>query len=113
MAKVKVDKVEKKAPKIEKTPKIKKLKVKLVITAPEGTSVKETKFLSVVTSDADKKKRAWLRGSTLGLTEVIPGNKILKSVSDEDATKKHLGKTRMIGRVTQEELNDIITKFFS
>jgi len=108
-------KVEKasKAAKVEKTPKEpKKPKIKLVIAAPKGVSVKETKFLSVATSDANKKKRAWLRGSMLGLTEVI-SNKVLKAVSEDDATKKHLGKTRMMGKVTQEELNEIITKFFA
>lgn len=90
--------------------KEKKRKVKLVINAPSTVTIKTTKFVTIA-SNADKK--LWMRGSTVGLTSEVDV-KTLKKVSEEDAKKNHLGKTKMIGRVSsQEELDGIVTKFFS
>lgn len=95
-----------KAVKVPKT-----LKAKLKVSPPKGVTVKETKFLTVASID---KKRIWVRGSAVGLTEKLSGIKGFKYVTAEEAKKSHLGKTRMLGKVsTQAELDDIVKRFFA
>lgn len=90
---------------------VKVLKVKLKVSAPKGVTIKETKFLTVASID---KKRMWIRGSAVGLTEKLSGVKGFKYITTEEAKKSHLGKTRMLGKVsTQEELDEVVKKFFA
>ena len=99
----------------EKVTKVKKEKVarikkeKLVLKAT-GAEVKETKFVSTAKKG---EKRMWIRGSAVGLTVKISGLNNFKAVSEEEAKKGHLGKTRMLGKVsTQEELDEVVAKYF-
>jgi outer membrane biosynthesis protein TonB len=90
---------------------VREKKPTLKVNAPKGVTVEETKYLTVASVD---KKRMWIRGSTVGLTEKISGFKSFKAVSEEDAKKNHLGKTRMLGKVaSQDELNEVVKKFFA
>lgn len=94
----------------QKPDKPKEKKVPLKVKAPKGVDVKETKYVITATKD---EKRMWMRGSSVGLTHKVSGLKGFKQISVEDAKKNHLGKTRMIGKVaTQEELDELLTKFF-
>jgi hypothetical protein len=122
--KVKKEKKEKvaKEPKIPKAPKEKvakepktpKKKLIYKISAPKGVTVEESTFITVASLDADKKKRIWVRGSTVGLTEKVSGLKGFKSISEDEAKKAHLGRTRMIGKISsQEDLNELVKKFFA
>lgn len=103
---VKKDKKEKAdAPK----PRVKKEPLK--IKAPKGVTVNETKY--VVTAEKDD-KRMWVRGASVGLTHKVTGLKGFKAVTEEEAKKNHLGKTRMLGKVaTQDELTELVTKYFA
>lgn len=108
--KTEVKKVAKKTaePKTEK--KTREKKIPLKVKAPKGVDVKETKYVVTATQG---EKRMWMRGSSVGLTHKVTGFKAFKSVTEEDAKKNHLGKTRMLGKITtQDELNDLIAKYF-
>lgn len=97
---------------VEKKPKVEK--IKLQVTVPKGVTVVDKKFIVTASSDENKKKRIWVRGKVVGLTEKVSGLANFKSISEEDAKKNHLGKTRMLGKVsTQEELDQVIGKFFA
>jgi hypothetical protein len=86
-------------------------KVPLKVAGPKDVTVKQSKYVTTATKG---EKRIWLRGSTVGLTHRVTGLKGFKQISAEDAKKNHLGKTRMLGKVnSQEELDDLITKFFA
>jgi len=88
-------------------------KVELKIVAPKNVNVKVATFVTTATSD-DKTKKLWMRGTTVGLTERVTGLKEFKAVTEEEAKVKHLGKTRCLGKVeTQEELDDVVNKFFA
>lgn len=89
-------------------------KPELNIATSKGVITKKTKFLIVASADGNKKKRLWVRGYTVGLTEKVSGLKNFKAVSEDDAKKNHLGKTRMLGKVeSQEDLNEVVKKFFA
>lgn len=108
--KTEVKKVAKKTaePKTEK--KTREKKIPLKVKAPKGVDVKETKYVVTATQG---EKRMWMRGSSVGLTHKVTGFKAFKPVTEEDAKKNHLGKTRMLGKITtQDELNDLIAKYF-
>jgi len=91
--------------------KLREKKVPLKIKAPKGVEVKETKYVATATKDD---KRMWMRGSSVGLTHKVTGVKGFKPVTEEEAKKNHLGKTRMIGKIaTQDELNELIEKYFA
>lgn len=91
--------------------KSKEKKIPLKVEGPKDVTVKQSKYVTTATKD---EKRMWLRGSTVGLTHRVVGLKGFKQISAEDAKKNHLGKTRMLGKVnSQEELDDLITKFFA
>lgn len=93
----------------ERKPREKKKALKLNV--PKGVEVKETKY--VVTAEQGN-KRMWMRGSSVGLTVKTSGLKGFKAVTEEDAKKNHLGKTRMLGKVgTQEELDEVMKKYFA
>jgi len=95
-------------PKVEK--KSREKKVPLKVKAPKGVEVKETKYVVTATQG---EKRMWMRGSSVGLTHKVTGFKAFKPVTEEDAKKNHLGKTRMLGKITtQDELDNLITKYF-
>lgn len=97
---------------VEKKPKAEK--IKLQVTVPKGVTVVDKKFIVTASSDENKKKRIWVRGKVVGLTEKVSGLANFKAISEEDAKKNHLGKTRMLGKVsTQEELDQVIGKFFA
>ena len=86
-------------------------KVKLVVKPRTGVKIKETKF--VIVASTEEGKKMWMRGGTVGLTDKVDV-KGFKRVSEEDAKKNHLGKTRMIGHVSsQEELDEVPNKFFA
>jgi hypothetical protein len=92
-----------------KQPRVKKEPLK--IKATKGVTVNETKY--VITAEAGE-KRMWVRGASVGLTHKVTGLKGFKAVSEEEAKKNHLGKTRMLGKVTsQDELNELVTKYFA
>jgi len=86
-------------------------KTPLKVKAPKGVEVKETKYVQTAVQG---EKRMWMRGSSIGLTHKIAGIKGFKPVSVEDAKKNHLGKTRMLGKITtQEDLDLLVEKFFA
>lgn len=104
----KVEKVEK----VVKQPaKKREKKEPLKIKATKGVTVNETKY--VLTAEAGE-KRMWVRGASVGLTHKVAGLKGFKAVTEEEAKKNHLGKTRMLGKVnSQEELNELVIKYFA
>lgn len=86
-------------------------KTPLKVKPTKGVDVKETKY---VLTAVQGEKRMWMRGSSVGLTHKIAGIKGFKPVSVEDAKKNHLGKTRMLGKITtQEDLDSLVEKFFA
>jgi hypothetical protein len=90
---------------------VKEKKEPLKVKAPKGVEVKETKY--VITAEQGE-KRMWMRGSSVGLTVKTSGLKGFKAVTEEDAKKNHLGKTRMLGKViSQEELDELVKKYFA
>jgi len=102
-------KKDKKAPVQPKQPRVKKEPLK--IKAPKGVTVNETKY--VVTAEKDD-KRMWVRGASVGLTHKVTGLKGFKPVTEEEAKKNHLGKTRMLGKVaSQDELSELVAKYFA
>lgn len=106
---VKKDKKEAKVPAVPKQPRVKKEPLK--VKAPKGVDVKETKY---VLTAAQGEKRMWVRGASVGLTHKVAGLKGFKAVTEEEAKKNHLGKTRMLGKVTtQDELNELVSKYFA
>jgi hypothetical protein len=85
-------------------------RVPLKLKAVKGVEVKETKFVLTATKD---EKHMWVRGASVGLTHKVAGLKNFKPVTEEEAKKKHLGRTRVLGKASsQEELDEIVTKFF-
>lgn len=94
------------------TPKVPRVKKEpLKIKALKGVTVNETKY--VVTAEQGD-KRMWVRGASAGLTHKVTGLKGFKPVTEEEAKKNHLGKTRMLGKVTsQDELNELVAKYFA
>lgn len=112
--KTEAKKVEKKSAeskaKTETEKKTREKKIPLKVKAPKSVDVKETKYVVTATQG---EKRMWMRGSSVGLTHKVTGFKAFKPVTEEDAKKNHLGKTRMLGKITtQDELNDLIAKYF-
>jgi hypothetical protein len=100
-----------KEPKAPRAPRAKKAALK--VNAPKGINVKEAAYVTIAATE-DKSKKLWIRGSTVGLTEKVTGLKGFKPVTEDDAKKNHLGKTRMLGKVeSQEDLDDVVKKFFA